>query len=80
MPNRSNHPIGGSLEEITSAARRILVVDDNVDSADSLSQVMEMLGHVVLTANDGKAGIAMAARCIRQQPWGQAMMLVALTG
>ena len=102
MPNRSNHPIGGSLEAITSAARRILVVDDNVDSANSLSQVLEMLGHVVRTANDGEAGIAMAAaflpdvvlmdigmprlngyeaaRCIRQQPWGQAMMLVALPG
>jgi len=37
--------------------RRILVVDDNLDSADSLGHLLELLGNEVRTANDGAAGI-----------------------
>jgi len=33
--------------------RRILVVDDNRDAADSLAEVLELLGHEVATAYDG---------------------------
>ena len=47
-----------------SGRRRILVVDDNVDSADSLAQLLELLGNEVRTANDGAAGIG-AARTFR---------------
>jgi len=36
-----------------SAARRILVVDDNVDAADSLARYLEMSGHQVRTASGG---------------------------
>jgi PAS domain S-box-containing protein len=32
---------------------RVLVADDNVDSAESLSQVLQLLGYQTLTANDG---------------------------
>jgi len=45
---------------VSSGRRRILVVDDNVDSADSLGQLLEMLGNEVRTAYDGEAGIAAA--------------------
>ena len=45
-----------------SAVRRILVVDDNVDAADSLGQLLEMLGNEVRTANDGEAGVGAAAQ------------------
>ena len=55
-------PHGRTNEFTPSARRRILVVDDNVDSADSLSQLLEMLGNEVHTANDGEAGIALAAK------------------
>ena len=34
-------------------ARRILVADDNRDSADSLAMLLEMLGHEVCLAHDG---------------------------
>ena len=44
------------------ARRRILVVDDNVDSADSIGQLLTMLGNEVHTANDGEAAVAMAAQ------------------
>jgi len=38
--------------------RRILVVDDNVDLADSLAMMLRMLGHEVRVAHDGAAAIA----------------------
>jgi PAS domain S-box-containing protein len=41
--------------------RRVLVVDDNKDSADSLAMLLRMLGHVVQTANDGPTGLSAAA-------------------
>jgi CheY-like chemotaxis protein len=40
---------------------RILVVDDNEDSAESLAMLLHMLGHEVTTANDGESGLAVAA-------------------
>jgi CheY-like chemotaxis protein len=36
---------------------RILVVDDNQDSADSLAMLLHMLGHEVKTANDGERAL-----------------------
>ena len=86
----------------TSSTHRILVVDDNADSADSLAMLLELTGHEVYTAHDGHSAIASAeehrpdvvlldiglpvlnghevCRTIRQQPWGKAMVLIALTG
>ncbi|HLN27840.1 MAG TPA: histidine kinase N-terminal 7TM domain-containing protein [Gemmataceae bacterium] len=40
-------------ENASAAARRILVVDDNIDAADSLARYLEMSGHQVRTANGG---------------------------
>ena len=86
----------------TGPARRILVVDDNEDSAESLTILLSLAGHETHTAYDGLEAIEAAetfqpdvilldiglpklngfevARKIREQPWGQAMVLVALTG
>jgi CheY-like chemotaxis protein/anti-sigma regulatory factor (Ser/Thr protein kinase) len=36
---------------------RVLVVDDNVDAADTLAMLLEVSGHHVLTAHDGMAAI-----------------------
>ena len=44
------------------APLRILVVDDNVDAADSMSMFLEQAGHEVRTANDGLAAVAEAER------------------
>jgi PAS domain S-box-containing protein len=38
---------------------RVLVVDDNVDSAESLSQVMQILGYPVAVAHDGVDAVEM---------------------
>jgi signal transduction histidine kinase/ActR/RegA family two-component response regulator len=37
--------------------RRVLVVDDNVDAADSLAKVLALMGHDVRTAHDGPAAL-----------------------
>jgi signal transduction histidine kinase len=86
----------------SSAPLRILVVDDNGDSAESMALMLKFAGHTVAVANDGLEALEVAktfqphaafldlgmpklngydtARQIRQQPWGNNMVLVALTG
>src|SRR5262245_26391273 len=54
--------VNGRLVE--SSARRILVVEDNVDAADSLAMLLRLLGNDVRTAHDGPAALA-AARAYR---------------
>jgi len=39
---------------------RVLVVDDNEDAAETLGQLLELMGHATRTANDGEAGVAAA--------------------
>jgi PAS domain S-box len=41
-------------------ARRVLVVDDNVDSAQSLAMIMKILGHDARVVHDGLAAVAAA--------------------
>lgn len=84
------------------AGRRILVADDDQDSAESLALLFQMMGHDVRAAHDGLAAIDLAesfrphlivldigmpgcdgneaCRRIRQQSWGQAAVIAALTG
>jgi CheY-like chemotaxis protein len=41
-----------------SAGRRILVVDDNRDSARTLARLLEIIGHEARTAHDGGEAVA----------------------
>ncbi len=41
-------------------ARRILVVDDNIDAAETLSMLLESLGHDIRTAHTGPAALQTA--------------------
>jgi CheY-like chemotaxis protein len=62
---RSESPgpgLNGQL--IKPSARRILVVDDNVDAADSLAVLLRLVGNDVRTAHDGPAALE-AARAYR---------------
>jgi CheY-like chemotaxis protein len=82
--------------------RRVLVVDDNRDGANSMAIVLRLLGNDVKTASDGIEAIEIAesyspaiilmdidlprmngldaTRRIREQPWGEAVKIIALTG
>ncbi|PCC71998.1 PAS domain S-box-containing protein [Nannocystis exedens] len=93
---------GPNGERDSSGGRRVLVVDDNEDSALTMAMMLRLLGHRVEMAHDGVAAVAAAesfrpelilmdmgmprlngydaTRQIRQQPWGAAMRIVALTG
>ncbi len=92
----------GFRETLARPKCRILVVDDLPDTADSLTLMLELMGHHIRTAHDGLEAVQMAerfrpdvvlldiglpklngyeaARRIREQPWGQQMVLVAVTG
>ena len=53
----------GRRKEVTpmaAASRSVLVVDDNVDSAEMLRTLLEMNGHTVQIAHDGRAAIRLA--------------------
>jgi PAS domain S-box-containing protein len=53
---------GGAAElapELT-VSRRVLVVDDHPDNADSLSVLLQLMGHEVSTAYDGEEALALA--------------------
>ena len=54
----------GANGSAPARGRRVLVVDDNEDAADSLAQLLELLGHEVRTAYDGEAGVE-AAKAFR---------------
>ena len=53
-PTRSTdpRPLGGG--------RRVLVADDNHDAADSLAMLLELGGHEVRVAHDGREALAIA--------------------
>ena len=94
-------------EKVTSrmknpSTKKILVVDDNVDAADTLQALLGMDGFDVTTAYDGLAAVTAAGACrpdavvmdigmpgldgydaarmMRQQPGGEDLVLIALTG
>jgi signal transduction histidine kinase len=52
--------VGDVSPTMQSAGRRILVVDDNRDSAQTLARLLEIIGHEARTAHDGGEAVAMA--------------------
>jgi len=82
--------------------RRILIVDDSQDGAESLAMLLDLAGHQTHQAHDGASALEAAGRIrpdvvlldiglprmsgyevcrrIRKEPWGQDVVLVALTG
>ena len=49
------------VQPVSTVPRRILVVDDNRDSADSLAMLLKLTGHDVHTAHDGLEAVEAAA-------------------
>lgn len=59
---RSEAPVAfeRAVENEKQARRRILVVDDNLDSAESLSMMLQLLGNDVTAAHDGLEAVEVA--------------------
>ncbi len=60
-PDSTQAEMPSSRAAGSAAARRILVVDDNVDAALSLADILRSLGHTVATAHGSHAALAQAA-------------------
>lgn len=92
----------GGTRTSAPATKSVLIVDDNVDAAESLAQLVRLYGYSVRTAAGGEEAVSLAAsdppdilvldlgmpgmdgltaaRLIRQQPRGEAIRIIALTG
>jgi CheY-like chemotaxis protein/two-component sensor histidine kinase len=53
-------PVGAGAPAGRTSSQRILVVDDNRDSAESLAMLLQVQGHEVQTAHDGLAALETA--------------------
>jgi PAS domain S-box-containing protein len=60
MQAQPDDPALGRTRSDTSQPRNILVVDDNVDSAQSLAMLLSQIGHRVRVAHTGQAAIESA--------------------
>jgi len=60
-PARSTPPVTVVHRPTSSQRLRVLVVEDNVDVADSLVLVLELKGHEVRTAANGFAAVDLAS-------------------
>ncbi|MDP3718951.1 MAG: ATP-binding protein [Acidobacteriota bacterium] len=65
-----------SLPKATAACCQVLVVDDSVDTADSLALLLSVSGHRVRTAHDGPSALA----AIAQAPPDAVVMDIGLPG
>jgi PAS domain S-box-containing protein len=59
LRERTRPPLPGAREVLRD--KRVLVVDDNVDAADLLSEALERLGYQTRTAYDGPSALEAAA-------------------
>lgn len=98
----SQPPARPAEEPAATNRRRILVVDDNHDSVESLAILLTLQGHETHTAGNGQEAVEAAARLrpdvilldigmssmngyeacrrIREQPGGEDVFIIALTG
>lgn len=72
----ANAPVKAATPPLSVAAKRICVVDDNVDGALSLAMLLQALGHTATVAHDGPAGEAL----IRRERPDAAVMDIGLPG
>jgi CheY-like chemotaxis protein len=57
-------PSGGEAPNASTAGKRVLIADDNVDFATSLEAILTALGHDVLVTHDGDAALETALRVV----------------
>jgi CheY-like chemotaxis protein len=59
-PTDLHGPVGDRLAQATT--RRVLVVDDNEDAAQSTAELLRLFGHEVFIAHEGASALAERAR------------------
>ncbi len=67
LPRRAPAVATTASEAVAPArplARRVLVIDDHEDGRQAMKMLLEILGHEVVTAVDGLAGVAAAESCL----------------
>jgi len=55
---------GQTIRNVPERRLRILVVDDNVDAAESIAEVLELLGNEVQVAHDGVEALRLARESV----------------
>jgi PAS domain S-box-containing protein len=60
LPSPEAAPDGAPRVERGNGGRRVLVVDGNADAAETMADVLGMLGHAVEVAHDGPSAVAKA--------------------
>ena len=102
LRDRAVEPIGAPRAKAAPRQRRVLIVDDNVDSAQTLARLLRLEGHEPYTVHDGLEAVTATARLrpdvvlmdlglptlsgfdacrrIRREPWGEGIVIFALTG
>lgn len=56
----ANHPVDAAPQPAPATGRRVLVVDDNLDAAETLTLLLEMDGHSVQAVHCGEDALALA--------------------
>lgn len=59
-PKNDGYPVDDLLVQATARGIRVLVVDDNVDAAHTLQELLSHLGHESVVAHDGFAALELA--------------------
>ncbi|OFX24185.1 MAG: hypothetical protein A2V77_07655 [Anaeromyxobacter sp. RBG_16_69_14] len=59
-------PGAAAARSEAESVRRVLVIDDNVDAAESLKEALELNGHVVEIANTGPDGVEISRNFLPQ--------------
>lgn len=60
MPDSAAFPAPGHPVPIERPRRRVLIADDNEDATESLSMLLELAGHEVQVAHDGRSALSRA--------------------
>jgi two-component system CheB/CheR fusion protein len=64
LATETSPAIAAGRREPAVRSRRVLVIEDNLDAGDTLKTMLELEGHVVHLAHDGRGGVA-AAKAFR---------------
>ena len=63
-PDGAAAPGKEAIRVVPDRGLRILVVDDNVDAAESIAEVLELLGNTVRVAHDGPEALRLARESV----------------